>query len=64
MFICIKPIADEQNIISMVNDVVEFLEQDEDGRGVLVEGKKGWCNGHELSFTNVEFAKHFAYLEG
>ena len=63
-FICIKPIADEQNIICMINDVVKFVEQDEDGKGVQVEGQKGWCNGYELSFDNIKFVTHFVYLEG
>ena len=62
-FICVKPIADEQNIICMVNDVVKFVEQDEDGKGVQVEGNKGWCKGIELSFDNIEFATHFHYFD-
>jgi hypothetical protein len=62
-FICIKPIADEQNIICMVNDVVKFVEQDKDGQGVQVEGQKGWCTGIELSFDNIEFVTHFHYFK-
>ncbi len=61
-FKCILSIADTQNIIIMKNDIVVFLNQDDDGESVNVEGKAGWCNGHELSFTNIEFAKHFEYF--
>jgi hypothetical protein len=61
-FICIKPIADEQNIVCLINDVVSFIQQDEDGTGLVVEGIKGWCKGHELGFKNIEFSKHFAYM--
>ena len=61
-FRCIKSLADEDNIIIMRNDIVQLVEQDDDGKGILVMGKYGWSEGHELSFDNKQVAEYFEII--
>ena len=58
-FECIKGLEtiDNTSIIVMQGDVVEFVDHEEGE--VCVEGIKGWCIGHELSFTPSQFVTHF-----